>query len=135
MSQAGNIENKSKAWLQFSPNYFFVFLMIFIIEVIIALYVKDKIKRPYVGDILLVILIYCFVKTFGKAPSLYIAIGALLFAYVIEAAQYYNFVKLLHLEKYKVARIILSTSFSWGDILFYTIGAAICIFADKYKKK
>lgn len=134
MNQVVNIENKPNKWLHFSPIYFCAFVLILAIEVIIALYINDKIIRPYGGDVLVVILIYCFVKAFIKAPSLHIAIGTLLFAYTIEIAQYFNFVELLHLHKYKLARIVLGTSFSWGDIISYTIGALICILIDKEKK-
>lgn len=39
-------------------SYFIVFIIVLIIEVIIALYVHDNFIRPYVGDILAIICIY-----------------------------------------------------------------------------
>ena len=129
-----NTANKKQPILRFSIKYFLLFVLIFVIEVIIALYIRDKIIRPYGGDVLVVVLIYCFVKAFLNIKTLYLAIGVLLFAYAIEIGQYFNFVELMHLENYKAMRIILGTSFSWGDMLAYTIGAVFCVLLDKDKK-
>ena len=34
------------------------------VEIVIALYVRDAFVRPYVGDVLVVILIACFIRIF-----------------------------------------------------------------------
>ena len=44
--------------------YIISFLLIFCIEVLIALYVRDNFIRPYVGDMLVVVLVYSFVRIF-----------------------------------------------------------------------
>lgn len=44
--------------------YIISFLMIFCIEVLIALYVRDSFVRPYMGDALVVVLVYSFVRIF-----------------------------------------------------------------------
>ncbi len=44
--------------------YIISFLVIFCIEVLIALYVRDRFIRPYVGDMLVVVLVYSFVRIF-----------------------------------------------------------------------
>lgn len=92
---------------------------------------QDEIVRPYIGDMLVVILIYCFVKTFVNANVLSTAIGVLLFSFLIETLQYLKIVELLGLQQYKIARIIIGTSFSWADILMYTIGIAIVLAIEK----
>lgn len=123
------------------PNFRFRFdlkslliaVLIFFIEVFIALYVNDDIIRPYVGDILVVVLIYYFVKAFLEIKKVYLVIGVLLFAYLVEFGQYLNLVELLGLQNNKLARVVIGTVFTWGDILCYTIGAAICCIVDKQK--
>ena len=45
--------------------YIISFLVIFCIEVLIALYVRDRFIRPYVGDMLVVVLVYSFVRIFS----------------------------------------------------------------------
>ena len=41
--------------------YIISFLVIFCIEVFIALYIRDSFIRPYMGDALVVVLVYSFV--------------------------------------------------------------------------
>lgn len=119
----------------FDKKSFLIFLLILSIEIIIALFFHDPIIRPYVGDILVVLLIYYFVKSFCQTNPLYIAIGVLLLAYFIEWGQYINLIEILNLHNNKVAKIIIGTSFSWIDILCYTCGFGICIVLDRMKIK
>ena len=45
-------------------GYLAASIIVFIMELIIALYVHDRIIRPYIGDMLVVVLVYCFVRVF-----------------------------------------------------------------------
>ena len=112
-------------------KYLLLTIILFITEVCIALFVKDKFIRPYLGDVLVVIFMYCFVRAFFKIKVNLAIISVLLFSYIIEILQYFNLVSLLNLEKYKIAKIVLGSTFSWGDILCYTIGALVILFFEK----
>lgn len=129
-NQMRNIGN-NRLQIRFSLKSFLIFLSIFVIEVIIALFVNDKIIRPYLGDVLVVIMIYYFIKSFIQTRSVYLIISVLLFAYAIETGQYFQLVEVLGLQDNKLMRIIIGSSFSWGDILAYTIGGAVCYLIDK----
>ncbi|WP_035671154.1 DUF2809 domain-containing protein [Flavobacterium sp. 83] len=118
--------------LTFNKNYFCFAILIFFIEVLIALFVHDSFVRPYLGDVLVVILIYCFSKSFLKLPVLTVALFVLLFSFTIEFLQFLHIVEILHLEKSKIAKTIIGTSFSWIDLLTYIIGIAIVIIIEKY---
>ncbi len=108
----------------FQKNYFVATVLLFLIEVAIALFVRDKFIRPYVGDLLVVMLIYCFVKSFLDATPWKVGLGVLLFSFAIEIGQHFQLVKLLGLEHSEVARIVIGTGFAWGDLLAYTLGVA-----------
>ena len=114
----------------FNKKYFILTLVLFLIEVLIALYAHDRIIRPYIGDVLVVILIYCFFKSFLKAAVLPLAIAVLIFAFFIEFLQYLKIVDLLGLGQYKIARIVIGTSFAWTDILAYCVGIGIVLLAE-----
>lgn len=92
---------------QFNKKSFIISILIFLIEVIIALYINDRIIRPFIGDILVVILIYYFIKSFINTKTINIAIFTLLFSFLVEALQYFKFVDLIGLGHNKVARIII----------------------------
>ena len=117
----------------FNIKYFCIFLLIFFIEVCIALFVRDRIIRPYGGDVLVVIMIYYFVKAFIQTKPLYIGIGTLLFAYAVEIGQYFNLVEILNLQDNQIMRIVIGSSFSWGDMVCYTVGVVICLLIDRKK--
>ena len=110
---------------RFNLKAFIIFCIIFLIEVLIAKFINDRIIRPYVGDILVVILIYYFTKAFIRTKSIYIVFATVLFAYFVEIGQYFHIADILGVEN-KVLRIMIGSSFSWGDIVCYTIGGMIC---------
>jgi len=116
---------------RFHKWYFGFALLLFITEILIAAYMHDAIIRPYGGDFLVVILIYCTVKSFFNTPVLPTAIGVLLFAYLIEVSQYYHLVYLLGLGNNKLACIIMGTGFSWMDMLSYTLGIGLVVLIEK----
>ncbi|MGV3459541.1 MAG: DUF2809 domain-containing protein [Flavobacterium sp.] len=116
--------------LRFHKTYFFLFVLLFITEVLIALYIHDTIIRPYIGDVLVVILIYCFIKAFVNIKTLPAAIGVLLFAFIVETLQYFRFIEVLRLQDIKLARVVIGTSFAWMDIWAYTGGFLLILLAE-----
>ena len=118
--------------LQFNRTYFLLTVLLFITEVCIALFVHDHFIRPYIGDVLVVILIYCSVKSFLKVSVIKAAIAVLLFAFSIETLQYLAIVEKLGLENNKIARIVIGTSFSWEDILAYIVGIGMVLVFESF---
>lgn len=118
---------------KFQKKYFFLTIGLLITEILIALYVHDRIIRPYIGDLLVVILIYTFFKSFLNVPVTKMALAVLLFSYLVEAGQYFGLVYLLGLEDYKIARIIIGVSFEWLDLIAYTAGIILVLTFDKPK--
>ena len=106
----------------FDKKYFFLTLILFVIEVLIAVFVKDSFVRPYVGDYLVVILIYCAVRTILKASVWKVALGVLLFSFLIEILQYFHIVNRLGLENNIIARTVIGYGFEWVDFIAYTLG-------------
>ncbi len=116
---------------QFQIKYFILTIVLFVVELLIALFVHDAIIRPYVGDLLVVVLIYCFLKSFLNIKVVPMAIGVLLFSYMVEFLQYLNVVELLGLQGNRLARIIIGTTFSWHDLLAYTLGVMLVVGVEK----
>ncbi|WP_298137432.1 DUF2809 domain-containing protein [Flavobacterium sp.] len=103
-------------------KYLLVSCCILIIEILIAIYGKDDFIRPIFGDYLASILVFYLLATFLKTDLNKIAILSLLISYMIEFLQYINILELLHLDKIKILNILLGNSFSWTDMLAYTLG-------------
>jgi len=117
--------------ITFNLKFFLFALVLFIIEVLIALFVHDSIIRPYVGDFLVVILIYCGVRTFLKASPLKVAVGVLLFSYLIETLQYFSIVEKLGLAQNVLAKTVMGYGFDWLDILAYTLGIVTVLIVER----
>jgi hypothetical protein len=108
-----------------SLKYCIAFIVLFLTETLIALYVNDRIIRPYIGDVLVVILVYFFVKMLIAGKIRFIALYVFFFAVLVEIAQYCNITSLLHLSSNEAASTIIGTSFDWLDIVCYGIGCGI----------
>lgn len=111
--------------------YFCSFLLCLISCVIIAVYFGDMpFIRGFVGDVIVVSLIYFFIKVFIDPNEVRLALLTLLIAYVTELLQYFNFISWLGLGNNAFARIVFGSYFDWKDILAYTIGAFFAYILD-----
>lgn len=125
------MENTDKTFrLRFDLQSFLIFVLLFFVEVCIALFVNDRIIRPYGGDFLVVIMMYYFFKSFIKIKFQYLLLFVLLLAYIVELCQLFDVVGLLGLQDNKVMSTIIGTSFSWGDMIAYTLGVSLCFVVE-----
>lgn len=119
---------------RFSLIPFVMFLLIFGVEVIIALFFDDAIIRPLVGDLLVVVLLFYLVKAFIDWPDIGVAIGVCLFAWGIEFAQALQLVERLGLGDVALARTVIGTTFDWRDLVAYTIGAVLSVWLERWRE-
>lgn len=120
--------------MKLNLKYLLLFVLFFIIEVLIAKYIHDSFIRPYLGDVLVVILIYFFVRSFLKKAEKSLPIYIFIFAVVVELLQFLNIVSALGLEDNKLARIVIGTTFDFRDIACYFVGTLILLmFQNKNK--
>lgn len=106
-------------------KYAVLFLILFGIEAGIALFVHDRVIRPYVGDMLVVVLLYFFVRIFIPRGIRLLPLWIFLFAAAIEIAQYFDFAELLGVGGNPIMRIILGSTFDLKDIACYGAGCAL----------
>lgn len=108
--------------MKFSLKYALLAIILFITELLIALYLHDDFIRPTFGDFLVVILMYCGIRSFIHASYRAVAIVVLLISYIIEVSQYFHLIVHLGVQHSTVAKLILGSGFTWGDMLAYTLG-------------
>ena len=116
---------------KFNGVAFVIFAALFVLEVLIALFVNDRFIRPLLGDVLVVILIFFFLRSFLTTKTQWLALGTLAFAWVIEFAQYFQIVRHLGLQDNAIARVVIGTVFDWKDLVAYTIGVVIAAAIDR----
>ncbi|WP_295122823.1 DUF2809 domain-containing protein [uncultured Chitinophaga sp.] len=120
---------------RFNRKYFLLSLALLIIEILIALYMHDEFIRPYFGDFLAVIWLYCLLRSFVNVSAVKGTVYVLLFAYALETAQYFNLVKHLGLSHSRFFNILIGNRFEWVDMIAYTCGAIAILILEGRKKK
>ena len=111
--------------------YILCTIVLFTIELLIALFVHDKIVRPYIGDILVTMLVYCFIRMIIPEGVRLLPLYVFIFACVVELLQYLHFIEIVGLSGNLIARTVIGTSFSWIDIICYGIGCLLCLVINK----
>ncbi len=85
------------------------------------------------GDVLVIILIYCFFKSFYNFNTKKLAFAVLLFSFFVEMLQYFHIADILNIQN-KVIRIITGTAFEYTDLLAYFIGYIIILGFEYHHK-
>ena len=116
--------------------YIGIFLLLLIIEILIALFIKGGFVRYYLGDVIVVWVCYCFAQIFlGGRHNIKTAIGVLIFAFITEFLQGINIVDKLGLGGSAFFRTLIGTSFSTYDLICYVVGIAVNILGIVIWKK
>jgi hypothetical protein len=111
-----------------------LFLLLFCIEVTIALYIKQGFIRAIFGDFLVVIMLYYFISTFIQIKRIYLAIIVLTIAYTVEFLQFIDILNIINYKKNNLVNIILGTTFNIKDLIAYTLGiTAVFLIEDGLK--
>ena len=106
--------------------YIILFVIITAVEVMIALFCHGGFVRYYLGDVIVVWAVYCFVQIFlrGRFSSYGVALGVMIFAFIVEFLQGVNIVDLIGLGDIPFFRVLIGTSFSPVDLLCYAVETA-----------
>ncbi|MDR3313606.1 MAG: DUF2809 domain-containing protein [Oscillospiraceae bacterium] len=109
--------------------------LLFAVEVCIALFAHDAFVRPFLGDVLVVILVHCAVRVaFPLRPRL-LPLYVFAFACGVEALQGIHILDLLGLSQSAFLTVVVGTSFSWLDILCYLVGCIFCACGEGFTRK
>lgn len=104
-------------------------VMLTAVEVMIALFVHDSFIRPYFGDILVVGVLYMFVRIFIPEKCRLLPLFVFIFAVLVEILQYFQLVQRLGLDGNLFLRVLIGSTFDPKDIVCYAIGCALlCVY-------
>ncbi len=122
--------------MQFNKIYFVLFIIILITEITIAVYLSNGFIRHTFGDALVVMLLYCLLKSFVLITPLKAAIVILIISFSIEFLQLSPLLEWLQLEHNEIAKVILGSTFSITDLIAYTVGLVIVLLIERnFSKK
>ncbi len=119
--------------LRFSVKYFLLTIFIFFVEVLIATVFKNIFfVRAYLGDVIVVMLLYTFLKSFLIIKNNQnLILGIFILSCIIEFAQYFNIADKLGFQPGSIMYIVVGNSFSWIDIACYAAGCLVLLLFTK----
>lgn len=104
--------------------YILCFVALLLVEVLIALFVHDRFVRPYVGDVLITVLLCCFARCIWPNGVLLLPLWVFLFSAAVEFSQLLGFAERLGIHG-GVLGTIFGATFDWVDILCYAVGCGL----------
>lgn len=108
-----------------------VALALLAIEILIAAFAHDRFVRPYLGDVLAVMLVHFALRAMTRWSAMGCAVSALTLGVAIESAQGLQMLDRLGLAHVALLRIVLGSSFEWLDLLAYAAGAVLALILDR----
>lgn len=134
--------------------YCWVFALLLATEVCIALFVHDALVRPYLGDVLVIILLYCLCRGVLGLRGQWLAPAVTALGILAECLQYFRLADRLAsfdlwsndrlgrlaatwlgLGEGSALRIILGNTFDWKDLLCYLAGGLLLLGWERAERK
>ena len=104
------------------------------VEVLIALFVHDNFIRPYIGDVLVTVLICTFMRIFIPRGIKLLPLYVFIFAAGVEVMQYFNIVEVLGLADNRFFSILIGSVFDVKDIVCYGVGCVVFLAVENFSQ-
>ncbi len=111
-------------------TYLISFIILFVIEFAIAYFHFNPFIRGFLGDVLVILLLYSFLKIFIKNNVLKTAISVLVFACVVELLQFFKLAEKINIQS-EILLTILGSIFDFWDLLAYFLGFVSILLIEK----
>ena len=113
-----------------STRHFLITILLFASETAIAYFHFNSFIRGFLGDMLVILLLYSFLKIFIRNQVLKTSISVLAFAYVVELLQLFKLTEKLNIHS-EILLTIIGSVFDWRDLIAYTLGFLVILLIEK----
>lgn len=103
-----------------------LFLLLLGVEFLIGLFCHGGFVRSYLGDVIVVVVIYAFIRIFIPKGAPWLTAAVFVFSCLVEASQLIPLVDVLGIKNGFI-RTLMGTSFSWYDIIAYAAGCIVTL--------
>lgn len=124
-----------KCNIKLRTRYIIAFVLFLIMEILIAVFIHDNFIRPYVGDVLVVVVIYCFIRIIIPEKFSWLPFAVFIFAVTVECLQYFDIVSMIGLKHNMFLRILIGSTFDVKDIICYGVGCVLLCLAELLFRK
>jgi hypothetical protein len=105
-------------------------MLIFVTEIAIALFSVHRFVRGFLGDVLVIPLLYFLLRSFFFVKSFKLTAGIVGFAIFVELLQYFQLYKLFGLS-HGILYTIIGATYDPLDLLAYVMGGVLCWLIDR----
>ena len=109
-------------------GYILAFALLLTVEILIALFVRDDFIRPYLGDVLAVITVYCGGRVIFPQRIKWLSAAVMALALCVELLQLTDLAALFGEGSFMA--VLLGATFDVHDLLCYGAGGIVCIICD-----
>ena len=106
-------------------TYAAAFTLLLLTEIYIALFVHDDFVRPYLGDVLVTVLLCCLCRIVAPRGVRLLPLYVFMFAMLVEVVQYLDIVTWLGLQDNRWIATLVGTTFSSLDLVCYAVGCLL----------
>lgn len=110
-----------------------LFSLLLVTEIAIALFHFHKFVRGFIGDVLVIPLLYFLLKLFTNLSTLKTLTIVLFIGFSIEFLQVFHISEALEINN-KIINIIVGATFDPKDLLAYLVGGLLVLTIEKFKK-
>ncbi len=111
--------------------FLLIFLLLVISEFIIGIYFHDDFVRPFVGDVIIAVVLYTFVRVFFPEKLYWLSAAVFVFCAAVEFSQIIPLCDLIGVKN-NFLRTLMGVSFAWEDIICYAVGCIITAVYDVF---
>lgn len=104
-------------------KYIVLTVVLLAVEIIIGVFVHDSFVRPYVGDVLVTVLL-CAMGRIVLPKWSWLPFSVMMFSFAVEILQMFRIDEILELQG-TVLGIIVGSTFDSADLVCYSVGVAI----------
>ena len=114
-------------------RYIAIFSILLAAEIAIAVFHFHDFVRGFIGDVLVIPLLYCFFRIVTNAAAKTVLLSVLGLAVGIELLQLFSIAEVLKIEN-TIIKTMLGSTFDWMDLVAYLFGILPVICIEKWHK-
>ncbi len=104
--------------------------ILFTVEIAIAYFHFNPFIRGFLGDVLVILLLYSFLKIFIRNNIFKTAIFVLAFAYFVELLQFFKLAEKFNIQS-EILLTLIGSVFDFYDLVAYSIGFLLILLIEK----
>ncbi len=120
--------------VQLNKRYFTPFLLVLVAEIAIAIFYFHRFVRGFLGDLLVIPLMYYLLRTISSLKHRPTILLVLLIGFITEVFQWLSLIQHLEIND-SFARLVLGNTYDPLDLLAYVLGAILVLVIEKIRSQ